>query len=110
MSLTLGITSSSQTTLWKNFKNVDRLIFFRKFLVGLVPFLSPVRNCYDAYWAYPAHSLDIAVLDPTIVGSWKFVELSFIAPGPLRFVQVSNPKHRVHLRDDRHAPAIDGHA
>src|SRR5262245_43099354 len=64
----------------RNFKYMNRLIGFRKSLVGLDLFLAPVRNCHDAAWCDPAYSFDIAVSDGAIVRSRELIELPCVVP------------------------------
>src|SRR5262245_55390616 len=56
-----GVSLNWKPWLEGNFENVDRLIFFRKSLVGLILFLSPVRNSHDTRWGDPTNSFDIAI-------------------------------------------------
>ena len=93
----------------RNIKDMDRLIFFRKPLVGLI-FSCAGRKPSRCGLGDPTHSFDIAVSNGAIVGSWKLVELSGVAPRPVGLVELAHPKHGVDLRDDRHAAVIDGHA
>src|SRR6516162_1551150 len=85
------------------------LIFVRKPFVWLVPFLAPVRHRHNARRAEPTHSFDIAIANRTLVGPWKLVELSGVAPRPAGFVELAHPEHGGDLRDDRNAPVIDRH-
>ena len=67
----------------RNFKDMNRLILFRKPLIGLNLFLASVRNCHDTTWRYPTHSFDVAVSDRAIVGSRKLIELSCVVASPV---------------------------
>src|SRR5206468_3611595 len=92
-----------------NVKDVDRLILLGD-AFGLVLLLAPIRHRHNPCPRDPGDSLDVAVSQRAIVGSWKRVELSFVAPGPAGLVEPAHPEHRVLLRDDRNAAVIEGHA